>query len=92
MLGLVRAAAARYLQLAVPQTALRLGYPLLDDPIRAVSLAAAHSLAPLLGFKLPKAQMQNLTRALAARGERRISSTAQVAVNTASTLSGRDAA
>ena len=66
---LVRAAAARYLQLADPQTALRLGYPLIDDPIRAVRLAATNSLAPLLGYKLPKAQVQNLTRALDAYRE-----------------------
>ena len=61
---LMRAAAARYLQLADPQTALRLGYPLLTDPIRAVRLAAVRSLARLLAYKLQNAQEQKLTRTL----------------------------
>lgn len=58
--GLVRMAALRYLANAGPQQQVTLGWPLLDDPARAVRLEAARVLAPLSQQGLPDAHRQYL--------------------------------
>lgn len=61
---LIRWAVARSLQSAHPTVAARYGPGLLDDPIRAVRLAAASALAPLGIEALPAADYPKLEKAL----------------------------
>jgi tetratricopeptide (TPR) repeat protein len=62
---LVRASAARYLEVTDAKTLLELGFPLLDDPVLAVRLEAARTLAPLAALGLPDTQKKRLAAALA---------------------------
>jgi tetratricopeptide (TPR) repeat protein len=61
---LVRAAAVRYLEVTDPETLFKLGMPLLDDPVRAVRLEAARTLAPLMRYELPDLERERLDAAL----------------------------
>lgn len=61
---LVRAAAVRYLDTTDPQTLMALGFPLLEDPILAVRLEAARTLAPLAAMPLPDGEKARLDKAL----------------------------
>jgi len=63
---LIRIAAVHYLETVDPQTALRLGYPLLEDPVRAVRLEAARVLAPLLRYDVPQELRTSLVSAVEA--------------------------
>jgi tetratricopeptide (TPR) repeat protein len=62
---LVRASAARYLEVTDAKTLLELGFPLLDDPVLAVRLEAVRTLAPLAALGLPDTQKKRLAAALA---------------------------
>lgn len=61
---LVRAAAVRYLDTTDPQTLMQLGFPLLEDPILAVRLEAARTLAPLAAMPIPDGEKARLEAAL----------------------------
>jgi predicted CXXCH cytochrome family protein len=61
---LVRGAAVRFLEATDARTRLRLGMPLLEDPIRTVRLDAARVLAPLLGGALTAVQSERLAAAI----------------------------
>jgi len=61
---LVRGAAVRYLEVTDAQSLYKLGWPLLADPVRAVRLEAARTLAPLIRFGLPEAERTHLDAAL----------------------------
>jgi tetratricopeptide (TPR) repeat protein len=62
---LVRAAAVRYLEVADPKNLLELGLSLLDDPVLAVRMEAARTLAPLASRDgQPEAQKRRLAAAL----------------------------
>jgi Tfp pilus assembly protein PilF len=61
---LVRAAAARFLEVADVRTQVDQGWPLLDDPVRVVRIEAARVLAPLLRQRLPERFREQLTRAV----------------------------
>ena len=61
----VRSAALRFLELADVRTRVDMGWPLLDDPDRAVRLDAARLLAPLMRQRVPEKFRQELERAIA---------------------------
>ncbi len=61
---LVRGAAVRYLEVTGPESQFKLGMPLLEDPVRAVRLEAARTLARLIRYELPEAERGRLDAAL----------------------------
>ncbi len=63
---LVREAAVRHLETTDPSTLFRLGMPMLDDPVRAVRLEAARTLAPLVRHQPPESARARLDAALEA--------------------------
>jgi len=66
---LVRGAAVRYLETTDPGTLFKLGVTMLDDPVRAVRLEAARTMAPLMRYDLPEADRARLDDALEAYRE-----------------------
>ncbi len=62
--ALIRLGAARALQTAVPEARARLVPPLLDDPVKAVRMAAVMSLAPLGPEVLPAGTQQSFNAAV----------------------------
>ncbi len=58
--ALVRASAVHYLEVTNPDMLLKLGFPLLDDPILAVRTEAVRTLAPLATLTLPDAEKKHL--------------------------------
>jgi tetratricopeptide (TPR) repeat protein len=62
--ALIRLGAARALQTAVPEARARLVPPLLDDPVKAVRMAAVMSLAPLGADVLPAGKQQSFNKAV----------------------------
>jgi tetratricopeptide (TPR) repeat protein len=61
----VRAAAVAALESVPAEIRVRLAFPMLDDPVRAVRIEAARVLASILAGELPKAQQASLETALA---------------------------
>jgi tetratricopeptide (TPR) repeat protein len=61
---LVRAAAARYLEVTDGETLLRLGLPMLKDPVRLARIDAARVLAPLMRLPLPEDARERIAAGL----------------------------
>ncbi len=61
---LVRASAVRPLDYAPPEIRVRLAFPLLDDPVRAVRIEAARVLAPIPPGDLPEDRRSVLSAAI----------------------------